>query len=95
MARVTLARFGAQGIEERGFEMELEGLMREMEVADALGAKTRTLANWRCARKGPPFVKVGRRVFYRRDALFAWLRARERDCELGAERQPSKRGRLA
>lgn len=35
----------------------------------------RTLANWRWAGHGPPFVKARRRVRYRRADLIAWVRA--------------------
>lgn len=31
-----------------------------------------TLRNWRAAKKGPPYLKIGKAVLYRRDALIAW-----------------------
>lgn len=33
-------------------------------MADALAVSVRTLARWRRQRKGPPWVKVGRRPMY-------------------------------
>jgi hypothetical protein len=35
-----------------------------------------TLAKMRCIGGGPPFVKAGRRVLYRRGDVIAWLNAR-------------------
>jgi hypothetical protein len=32
-----------------------------------------TLANWRSAGKGPPYVKLGGRVYYRRGDLEHWI----------------------
>ena len=37
----------------------------------------RQLAYWRGAGSGPPFVKIGRCVRYRREAVDAWLAARQ------------------
>ena len=37
-----------------------------------------TLARWAAAGIGPPLVKVGRRVLYRRSAVREWLEKLER-----------------
>jgi hypothetical protein len=42
------------------------------------GIAPRTLEAWRVNGGGPRFIKVGRRVVYRRRDLDAWLTARER-----------------
>ena len=39
------------------------------------GLKVGTLAAWRCARKGPAYVKIGARVLYGQDALDAYIAA--------------------
>ena len=39
----------------------------------------RTLANWRVLGRGPRYVRVGRRPFYRRSDLDAWLNERVYD----------------
>jgi len=46
-------------------------------VATAEGVRVapRTLANWRWSGEGPAFVKVMRRVRYRREEVIAWARA--------------------
>jgi len=45
-------------------------------AARFLGLAVATLAKMRCMGGGPPFVKAGRRVLYRRSDLIAWLNAR-------------------
>jgi hypothetical protein len=54
-------------------------LLTEDEARVEVGIKcTRTLRRWRDLRQGPPFVRIGRRVYYRRGALRQWLLAREK-----------------
>jgi hypothetical protein len=36
-----------------------------------------TRAAWRRKGISPPFIKIGRRIFYRQDHLRAWFEARE------------------
>lgn len=38
-----------------------------------LGANEKTLANWRCAGSGPPYLKVGGLVRYRRGDVDTWI----------------------
>lgn len=40
-----------------------------------LGISSITATKWRAKAKGPPFIKVGRLVRYRRSDVEAWLRA--------------------
>jgi hypothetical protein len=39
--------------------------MPDVKAAAALGVKPETVASWRSQGRGPAFVKIGRRVFYR------------------------------
>ena len=57
---------------------KIEGLLTEYDVADAIGVSRLTLRNWRSGRKGPPSVRIGRKAFYRPDALNAWIKSREK-----------------
>jgi predicted DNA-binding transcriptional regulator AlpA len=47
-------------------------------AAEYLALSPATLETLRCRGGGPPFVKLGRRVVYRREDLDAWLRQRIR-----------------
>jgi predicted site-specific integrase-resolvase len=42
------------------------------EVADRWRLSDQTLANWRSAGKGPPFIRVGSRVLYPVEGIQAW-----------------------
>ncbi len=48
------------------------------ELARELNVTQDTLARWAAAGIGPPLVKVGRRVLYRRSAVREWLEKLER-----------------
>jgi excisionase family DNA binding protein len=52
--------------------------MNNREAADYLGLKAATLNKWRCHGAGPPFIKVGRLVRYRRADLDDFLKGRLR-----------------
>lgn len=44
------------------------------EVSRFLGVAKNTLNQWRCQRKGPPFVKLGTGIVrYRGEDLLAWI----------------------
>lgn len=52
-------------------------LMRPPEAATYLGYSPKTLEKWRKNGEGPAFVRIGSRVRYRKEALDAWIAARE------------------
>ena len=49
------------------------GVLTEAELAALADNDVRTVKNWRTQRSGPPYVKLGRRAFYRIESLKAWL----------------------
>lgn len=52
-------------------------LLDDKAAAELLGVSPGTLAVWRCTgRYRLPFLKVGRKVRYRRADLLAWLESR-------------------
>lgn len=51
--------------------------LNSSEVANLLNISLRTLHRWGRLRKGPPSIKVGRRIYYRRAAIEQWLLALE------------------
>jgi len=56
----------------------LEGLITEPEYARRRGVTMRTCQRDRQLRKAPPYIKLGRQVFYRIDAVRDWLMKNER-----------------
>ena len=63
----------------------LDGFISEENYAARRGVSLRTCQRDRQLRQSPPFVVVGRRVYYRIEAVRAWLLAREQ----AADRRPS------
>jgi hypothetical protein len=59
--------------------INIEELVPDTIIADELGQQTQTLAAWRNQKRGPAFVKVGRKVFYRRVDVATWLAEQRRD----------------
>jgi len=44
---------------------DLPALHSAEQTAELLSLAKRTLDNWRCSGKGPDYVKIGRKVFYK------------------------------
>ena len=66
--------------------MTIQNLIPEAEYAhDIRGVSLRTAQRERAQRLGPPFIKLGRKIFYRKEAIEAWLLAQEQS-------QPRARG---
>lgn len=57
--------------------MTISDLIPEAEYAAARGVSLRTVQRERAQRSGPPFIKLGRQIFYRPAAVEAWLLAQE------------------
>jgi hypothetical protein len=55
----------------------LSGWISRKDLADALGVTVDTLGRWEARRFGPPCVRAGRMVLYRRAAVQDWLAAQE------------------
>jgi hypothetical protein len=49
----------------------------EPNLARELSRDTRTLQRWRAQRVGPPYIRMGRQILYRRAAVREWLIALE------------------
>ena len=59
-------------------------LLREAEAAVHLGTPPATLQWWRHKGRGPKYLKVGRRIFYRRSHLDAFLATAEIEPQAAA-----------
>jgi predicted DNA-binding transcriptional regulator AlpA len=57
--------------------MTLKDLLTEDEYAALRGVSVRTIQRERALRAGPPFIKLGRSIFYRPEAVDAWIIAQE------------------
>lgn len=57
--------------------MTINDLIPEADLAAARGVCLRTIQRERALRVGPPFIRLGRRIFYRPEAVEAWLIAKE------------------
>ena len=51
----------------------LVGWLNRAELAHELTISVDTLQRWETRRVGPPCVRVGRKVLYRKDAVREWL----------------------
>ncbi|MDO5623032.1 MAG: helix-turn-helix domain-containing protein [Paracoccus sp. (in: a-proteobacteria)] len=51
----------------------LRDWMSRAELAQTLGLTSDTLARWETRRIGPPCVRIGRKIIYRRAAVQSWL----------------------
>jgi hypothetical protein len=55
----------------------LQGWISRPDLARELGVCEETLRRWADARRGPAFVKAGRKILYRRSVVLDWLVAQE------------------
>jgi hypothetical protein len=59
--------------------MTINDLITEADYAKARGLTLRTIQRERAQRLGPPFIRLGRNIFYRPAAIEAWLLAQEQE----------------
>jgi hypothetical protein len=55
----------------------LDSLIHPATLAYGLGSTQRTLSEWRIRGTGPAYIRVGRSVRYRPEAVDAWLLLQE------------------
>lgn len=53
-------------------------LKNTQQAADHVNLEPKTLENWRCQGRGPAYVKLGSRVFYRTEDLDAYVEQNRR-----------------
>jgi hypothetical protein len=61
----------------------LADFLTQKEAAGELKVCERTLDRWRRLGEGPPIIKLGRRILYRRSSLLEWLRGQEHHARPG------------
>jgi hypothetical protein len=57
--------------------MTINDLITEADYAAQRGVSVRTIQRERALRTGPAFIKVGKKVFYRPEAISDWLLSKE------------------
>ena len=58
-----------------------ETLLNEHDVARITGLSVASVRRWRLLRQGPPYLKIGSAVRYRRVDVASWLETRPRGGE--------------
>jgi predicted DNA-binding transcriptional regulator AlpA len=51
--------------------------LTDPQLAQGIGVSTRTLARLHAKRQGPPRVRVGKKILYKRSSVLAWLAEQE------------------
>ena len=69
----------------------LDPYLTPHQLAVELGVSERTLHRWHAMRVGPPRSLIGRKTYYNRSSVAAWLDRQERAPE-AEMRPPSRRG---
>ncbi len=59
----------------------LAGYVTRREAARQLDVSPRTLDRWRAGNFGPPYTRLGHRIFYPLQGVTTWLSERERRPE--------------
>ena len=59
--------------------MILQKLITEEDYAKMRGISIRSAQYERAARRGPPFIKLGGKVFYNPDAIDKWVLSKQSD----------------
>ena len=55
----------------------IDNLISEHDYAAKRGVSVRTVQRERALRTGPPFIRLGRKVYYRLESIEQWLIANE------------------
>ena len=71
----------------------LRGWISRRTLALELGVTEDTLRRWDAARFGPPCIRAGRKIFYRRSAVLDWLEDQDTRAPRGRARRQGRGGR--
>lgn len=75
-------------LEDRAATQDLlAGWVSRDQLAQELMVTADTLSRWEARREGPPCMRVGRKVFYRRSSVEDWLLSREQSQPLRQRRE--------
>ena len=68
-------------------ETMMSGWISRPDLAQQLGVTEDTLRRWNAARSGPPCIRAGRKIYYRRSGVQDWLDDLERLEQAGTRRR--------
>jgi hypothetical protein len=60
----------------RALKYKIPGYTAEAKAARELNVGVRTLRKWRQLRVGPPWVEIGRQIYYPDEARMTWIKSR-------------------
>jgi hypothetical protein len=63
----------------------MQRVLNDKECARLLGLGVQTLRNWRCHRKGPPYLRIERVIRYQVDDLLSYLKKKKIIPEEGCD----------
>jgi hypothetical protein len=63
----------------------LDNYLTPAELAKELDVSERTVHRWHAGRRGPPRILLGRKPYYKRASVAAWIEKQERDPAAPAE----------
>jgi excisionase family DNA binding protein len=66
-------------MKRRAMPTDPDALLTEDEAAELYGLSPRTFQAWRTENRGPPYVRLGRAIRYRRSALVKHLDENSQD----------------
>src|SRR5208282_275707 len=64
-----------------------DNLLSPEELGQNLGLSPATLADWRCRKTGPAYLKVGRRIWYPKDRVNGWLETKVQETIDGTQKE--------
>ncbi len=62
--------------EQRTLKHKIQGYTSEAKTAEQLNIGVRTLRKWRQLKIGPPWVEIGRQIYYPDESRAAWIKSR-------------------
>ena len=56
-------------------------LFSPQELAEAIGQKVHTLADWRCDGRGPAYYVIGRKIWYSKERVATWFESKLKETK--------------
>lgn len=89
----TVSTFDTTGTDAAGSILLDADIIPEKQLWGDLKISNRTGARMIARREGPPRLKIGRKIYYRRASVLAWLASREETPRQSPKPVPRKKAR--